>query len=286
MDQLEEKLKAAQADKQHAERQEAAGQRILTCTRDEKNKLQDANIRQAEELKDIRAQLADALGKAVFAKFFNWDDLEIVFLSEPFAEKIACQTAAELRSTQTMGELGPAVPEAAAARMRAALATRIRDRLVASGTARKMVISSAQAMSESETGRLMGNLATAYAGPIADQLEAQLASEGQTLIAEMLAEEGTSLAEEPVGRLTEVLFENERVLIDGIKAVYLRFMRKNVRSIVESIDIVTQITGKMNLMSAGEVESLVLDIVARELRMVVWFGALLGAVIGTVNIFL
>lgn len=233
-----------------------------------------------------KAQLADALGKAVFAKFFNWDDLEIVFLSEPFAEKIACQVAAELRSTRTMGELGPAVPEAAAARMRAALATRIRDRLVASGTARKMVISSAQAMSESETGRLMGNLATAYAGPIADQLEAQLASEGQTLIAEILAEEGTSLAEEPVGRLTEVLFENERVLIDGIKAVYLRFMRKNVRPIVESIDIVTQITGKMNLMSAGEVESLVLDIVARELRMVVWFGALLGAVIGTVNIFL
>ena len=63
-------------------------------------------------------------------------------------------------------------------------------------------------------------------------------------------------------------------------------MRKNVRPIVESIDIVTQITEKMNLMSAGEVESLVLDIVARELRMVVWFGALLGAVIGTVNIFL
>ena len=233
-----------------------------------------------------KAQLADALGKAVFAKFFNWDDLEIVFLSEPFAEKMPRQPAAARRSTRTMGERGPAVPAAAAARMRAALATRIRDRLVASGTARKMVISSAQAMSESETGRLMGNLATAYAGPIADQLEAQLASEGQTLIAEMLAEEGTSLAEEPVGRLTEVLFENERVLIDGIKAVYLRFMRKNVRPIVESIDIVTQITGKMNLMSAGEVESLVLDIVARELRMVVWFGALLGAVIGTVNIFL
>ncbi|WP_329886768.1 DUF445 domain-containing protein [Pseudoramibacter faecis] len=233
-----------------------------------------------------KAQLADALGKAVFAKFFNWDDLEIVFLSEPFAEEIARQVAAELHSTRTMGELGPAVPEAAAARMRAALATRIRDRLVASGTARKMVISSAQAMSESETSRLMGNLATAYAGPIADQLEAQLASEGQTLIAEMLAEEGASLAEEPVERLTEALFENERVLIDGIKAVYLRFMRKNVRPIVESIDIVTQITGKMNLMSAGEVESLVLDIVARELRMVVWFGALLGAVIGTVNIFL
>ena len=60
-DQLEERLRAAQADKQHAEGQEAAGQRVLTRTINEKNKLQDANIKQAEELKDVRAQLSDAL---------------------------------------------------------------------------------------------------------------------------------------------------------------------------------------------------------------------------------
>jgi hypothetical protein len=60
-DQLKERLRAAQADKQHAEGQEAAGQRVLTRTINEKNKLQDANIKQAEELKDVRAQLSDAL---------------------------------------------------------------------------------------------------------------------------------------------------------------------------------------------------------------------------------
>ena len=60
-DQLEEKLKAAQADKEHAERQEVVGQRVLTRTKDEKNKLQDANTQLSEELKDVRAQLADAL---------------------------------------------------------------------------------------------------------------------------------------------------------------------------------------------------------------------------------
>ena len=75
--QLEEELKTAQVDKQHAERQEATGQRILMWTRDEKNKLQDANIKQAEELKDIRAQLADALKEnrrlkgGIFSMLFN-----------------------------------------------------------------------------------------------------------------------------------------------------------------------------------------------------------------------
>jgi len=58
---LEEKLKAAHADKEHAKRQEAAGQRVLTWNRDDKNKLQDANTYLGEERKDVQAQLADAL---------------------------------------------------------------------------------------------------------------------------------------------------------------------------------------------------------------------------------
>ena len=61
VNQLEERLKAAEAAKEHAEGQEAAGQRVLTQTINEKNKLQDTNIQQAEELKDVRAQLSDAL---------------------------------------------------------------------------------------------------------------------------------------------------------------------------------------------------------------------------------
>ena len=59
--QLEEKLKAALADKEHAERQETAGQRVLARTRHKKNKLQGANTQLGEELKDVRAQLADVL---------------------------------------------------------------------------------------------------------------------------------------------------------------------------------------------------------------------------------
>lgn len=54
-------LKAAQADKQHTEGQEAAGQRVLTRIINVRNKLHDATIKQAEELKDVRTQLSDAL---------------------------------------------------------------------------------------------------------------------------------------------------------------------------------------------------------------------------------
>ena len=60
-DQLEGELKVAQAGEQEAKRKLAAGERVLTRVRDDKNKLQDSNTLLVEELKDVRAQLADAV---------------------------------------------------------------------------------------------------------------------------------------------------------------------------------------------------------------------------------
>ena len=60
-DQLKEQLKAAQAEEQGAKRLLSTGERVLTRVRDEKNKLQDSNTQLGEELKDVRAQLADSV---------------------------------------------------------------------------------------------------------------------------------------------------------------------------------------------------------------------------------
>ena len=47
--------------KSHLQRQLKAGERVLTQVRQEKNNLQDANVRLDMELKDVRAQLADSV---------------------------------------------------------------------------------------------------------------------------------------------------------------------------------------------------------------------------------
>ena len=48
-------------DDSHLQWQLKAGERILMQVTQEKNKLQDANIRLNVELKDVRAQLADSV---------------------------------------------------------------------------------------------------------------------------------------------------------------------------------------------------------------------------------
>ena len=48
-------------NKSHLQRQLKAGECILTRVRQEKNNLQDANVRLDVELKDVHAQLADSV---------------------------------------------------------------------------------------------------------------------------------------------------------------------------------------------------------------------------------
>ncbi len=68
---------AVEADTTHDDRQRNAGGRVLTRVRQEKNDLQDANIRLGVELKDVRAQLADSvnenkrLQRGIFSKCLN-----------------------------------------------------------------------------------------------------------------------------------------------------------------------------------------------------------------------
>ena len=61
LDQHEEKLKIAHEGEKEAKRLHAAGEHVLTRVRGEKNKLQDSNTTLGEELKDVRAQLADSV---------------------------------------------------------------------------------------------------------------------------------------------------------------------------------------------------------------------------------
>ena len=59
--QVREQLDAARSEEHGAKKLLAAGERVLTKVVQEKKKLQDSNSKLGEELKDVRAQLADSV---------------------------------------------------------------------------------------------------------------------------------------------------------------------------------------------------------------------------------
>ena len=61
LDQVREQLDAARSEEHGAKKLLGAGERVLTKVVQEKKKLQDSNTKLGEELKDVRAQLADSV---------------------------------------------------------------------------------------------------------------------------------------------------------------------------------------------------------------------------------
>ncbi len=196
---------------------------------------------------------AEALGAAVFEKFFNWDDLELVFLSDAFCSQVCTQITESLRGQKDYRQAADMIEE-----MPETVRKKLEDTVV--DYAYHTLIRSG------------------YGG---------LARQIPPMLRDMIAKKQIDISQLNAAHILELVFADDDSALHGfLRKIYMKFMRENVRPIVESIDIVTQITGKMKLMSSKEVEGLALAFCARELKMVIWFGAFLGALIGAINIFI
>lgn len=237
-------------------------------------------------------QLAIALGTTVFRRFFNWDDLDDMFTADYFADEVTKRIMMALHMKRPVKDVLAELPGVSAGAIEQTLASRIQKQMVESGMIRRMALeSSAQRPSAEDpettgAGLLAANIASAYAGPIAERVERYVAEEGEEQIRAMLHAEGEKLMEQTFDDIVRTVFPDDEALEAGVRSVYLGFMKVHVRPISESVDVVHIISSKMEKMTPGEMEVTVLDIIARELRMVIWFGAFLGALIGVVNIFI
>lgn len=191
-------------------------------------------------------QLADALGNAVFKRFFGWDDLAQVLVSDTFADKIS-EGIEDCINNSDPKELLEKIPPEVWQSIREAFKEQVRHAMVVKG----------------------------YAGL------SRIISEAA---ADMLDTMSKNISREEISQQLSKIFSMDEIDIKPyIKDGYITFMEKYVKGVVESVDMIGIISDKLISMNPGDIEVLALDIVARELRMVVWFGALLGGLIGIIN---
>lgn len=230
-------------------------------------------------------QLAKILGEAIVEKFFNADDLEIVFTTG-IADAVADRILALLKSDASLSALSGLVPSEAAEKLERELCIQIEAAICTSELpevfAREGGRMAASRITSSDKVLALADSASAA---LARDIREFIIEHGHEYILPMLHTEIEKITHVPLSNLTaELVGEHEDELRAAIKALYLRFMATHVRPIVESIDVGGMITDKIILMSSEEVEDLVLTVVKRELRLVVLFGAFVGAIIGVVNI--
>ena len=230
-------------------------------------------------------QLAKILGEAIVEKFFNADDLEIVFTTG-IADSVADRILALLKSDANLLALKGMVPDEAAEKLERELCIQIEAAICTSELPEVFAREGGRlAVSRISSSETVKNLADSASGALARDIREFIIEHGHEYILPILHTEIEKITHVPLSKLTsELVGEHEDELRDAIKSLYLRFMATHVRPIVESIDVGGMITDKIILMSSEEVEDLVLTVVKRELRLVVLFGAFVGAIIGAVNI--
>lgn len=91
--------------------------------------------------------------------------------------------------------------------------------------------------------------------------------------------------ERPMDILNDLDLEDSQIR-DFISKTYRNLISDNIGRVMEHLDIAGMVENKINEMSVEELETLVLSVMNKELNMIVRLGALIGFVIGTVNVFI
>ena len=234
--------------------------------------------------------LAVLLGREVEARFFNADDLEILFQSQEFSATVAesitdmifsrryslCYVMEGLERSE---EMGPALDCA--------------KRALCEKTLEALKEFDYAPLIERAVGELSGRLPRAGAASLlnlapslSEGIREYLEEHGEETVYPLLERALVDFGDRPIKDMAQEAFPQREKLCLAVQKLYLNFMSVYVRKVVESIDVGGMITEKLRLMEPQAVEALILSVVNREFRYVVWLGGLLGAVIGVVNMFI
>ena len=109
---------------------------------------------------------------------------------------------------------------------------------------------------------------------------------GDAIISNLVESETDKFLSKPV---KDLLAGQEAKLADAVNtmvSIYKTIITEHLPKILESIDISAIVRERINEMDMDETEKLILQVMNKELRAIVWLGALLGTLMGCVNIFL
>lgn len=113
-----------------------------------------------------------------------------------------------------------------------------------------------------------------------------LQKNGDAIIGNLVGNETDKLLARPVKDLLAGQNAKLADAVNTVVSIYKTIITDHLPKILESIDISTIVRERINEMDMDETEKLILQVMNKELRAIVWLGALLGMLMGCVNIFL
>ena len=140
-------------------------------------------------------------------------------------------------------------------------------------------------------GKQTQNHAAEFIAALAEPVETLLAKNvnemleknSQQIVSGLISTETSNLLGTPVSNLLNGKEEQLQQAKSSILSFYHTLITEQLPRILEAVDISRIVEGRINEMDMDETERLIFQVMDKELKAIVWLGALLGCVMGIVN---
>ena len=245
-----------------------------------------------------QGRLARAVGKAVEEQLLTKEVLSRVLLSEETKNKVKAAVCdwikREKHSTLTLEKAAVGLTseetvehflEEGKEQVTEAIARKITEMNPGKMVADKVLEAAKEKLAESMFGMMLGgSMLEPIAQMVEERLNEYLEDNGKEYIGKIVDAEADKLKEYTVG---EVLFMLEEKGIDIpqiVVNVYEKLVNEKLADVMKALNLSGIVEDRINAMEVAEVEELLLSIMKKELRAVVNLGALIGLVLGLINV--
>lgn len=135
-------------------------------------------------------------------------------------------------------------------------------------------------------GRFLGMLREPAEHFLANNINTMLNSNGKEIVSNMIGGEVEGFLNKQMFKLLDGHDEQLKQAVNTVESIYRSVINDHLPKILESIDISKIVRERISEMDVNETEKLIFQVMDKELKAIVWLGALLGLVMGSINIVL
>lgn len=247
-----------------------------------------------------QGRLARAVGRAVEEQLLTKEVLENVLLSEKMKRKVKdavtqwLMKQQESEKTLREGACG-LIPEekfnhvvsSVEERITDVVCNKIQEMNLGGLVAEKVLEAAKEKLAESMFGMMLGG---SMLDPIAKMVEEKinefLQNNAHDYVEKMISEEAEKLQNKTVGEAADMVVGSELDVPALAVSLYGSLVSEQLPRALQALNLSGIVEDRINAMDVAEVEELLLSIMKKELGTIVNLGALIGFVLGLVNVFI
>lgn len=242
--------------------------------------------------------LAKALGKAVGTTLLTKEDLKAILLCEEVKERITELVCTQLNALfdkeitvkeQALLLVEEEQYEEARQQMLDTMTDKILERVLEMEIGNFIIESAKKGIKEKVTNPfvtmfLNNDIIDSLAQPIGEYIEQAIQEDGREYIKPMVEKEIESFEEKSIREISEKIPFQFSKIREQIKSIYTKGVERFSDAVLEQFQVEEIVEQKVNEMSVKDLEQLVLSVMKDELQAIVNLGALIGFLLGILNI--